>query len=142
MAEQQQQPQVITLDNQNSIEILSSYVELAQKHGSFALPESDILKRCRDLLLKGVQDPEINVLTAKNLFMQAVNKGQSKGAFSLDDAYIVHRVCTYVSANLEVQPTQQQTQQTQQTQQVQDVNDDLSTLSDPVPIKRSGPRTV
>ena len=145
MAEQQQQqPQIITLDNQNSIEILSSYVELAQKHGSFALPESDILKRCRDLLLKGIQDPEINVPTAKNLFIQAVNKGQSKGAFTLDDAYIVHRVCTYISANLEVASENvQATQQVQQVQQVQDVNDDLNSLSDPVPLKRtSGPRTV
>jgi len=135
--QQQQQPQVITLDNKNSVEILSQYVEVAQSKGAFQLPESDILKRCRDLLLKGVEDAEINVPTAKNLFVQAIQKGQSRGCFSLDDAYILHRVCTFVSQNMDAPATVP-------TQQVQTApsNDDLSTLSDPVPLKSSGPRTV
>jgi hypothetical protein len=137
MAEQQQQPQVITLDSKNSVEILSSYVEVAQSKGAFALPESDILKRCRDLLLKGVEDAEINVPTAKNLFVQAIMKGQSKGCFSLDDAYILHRVCTFVSQNLDQVPTS-----TPQQVQAAPSNDDLNSLSDPVPLKSSGPRTV
>jgi len=142
MAEQQQEPQVITLDQKNSIEILCQYVELSQKAGSFSLQESDILKRCRDLLIKGVEDTEINVPTAKNLFVQAIMKGQSKGCFSLDDASILHQVCKFVSANLEAPvPTQQvQAQQPQATPSNDD--DSLSTLSDPVPLKSSGPRTV
>jgi hypothetical protein len=139
MAEQQQQPQVITLDSKNSVEILSSYVELAQGKGVFALPESDILKRCRDLLLKGVEDAEINIPTAKNLFVQAIMKGQSKGCYSLDDASILHKVCTFVSSNTDA-PAAVPTQQVQ----AAPLNDDdsLSTLSDPVPLKSSGPRTI
>jgi len=141
MAEQQQEPQVITLDQKNSIEILCQYVELSQKAGSFSLQESDILKRCRDLLIKGVEDTEINVPTAKNLFVQAIMKGQSKGCFSLDDASILHQVCKFVSANLEAPvPTQQVQAQPQATPSNDD--DSLSTLSDPVPLKSSGPRTV
>lgn len=134
MADQQQQPTVITLDSKNSIEILTSYVELAQKHGAFLLPESDILKRCKDVLLKGAQDAEINVPTARNLFVQAVNKGQSKGAYTLDDASILHKVCQYVSQNLsaEVPPVQQ----------AKPLDDDLDELSEPVPLRSSGPRTV
>ena len=136
---EQPQPQVITLDSKNSLEILAQYIEVSQKAGTFALPESEILKRCRDLLLKGVQDPEINVPTAKNLFVQAIQKGQSKGCFSLDDAFILHRVCTYVSQNMESVESPNVPQQ-QQIQQVP--NDDLSSLSDPVPLKSSGPRVV
>lgn len=135
----EQQPQVITLDNKNSVEILSQYVEVAQSKGAFQLPESDILKRCRDLLLKGVEDAEINVPTARNLFVQAIQKGQSKGCFSLDDAYILHRVCTFVSQNTDA-PTAVPTQQVQAAPASDD--DSLSTLSDPVPLKSSGPRTV
>jgi hypothetical protein len=141
MADQQQQPQVITLDNRNSVEILAQYIEVAQKVGAFLLPESDLLKRCRDVLLKGIEDPEVNVPTARNLFIQAVNKGQGKGAYSLEDASILHKVCQFVSQNLSSDtpslplpvpvPVQDNSE-----------DDDLTTLSDPVPLKSSGPRTV
>ena len=97
---EQQKPQVITLDAKNSIEILISYTEVAQKAGTFMLQESDILKRCRDLLINGIHDTEINIPTARNLLIQAVNKGQSKGCYSLDDASILHKVCQYVAQNI------------------------------------------
>ena len=127
-----QQPQVITLDSKNSIDILTQYVEVAQKNGAFLLPESDILKRCKDVLLKGIEDTEINVPTAKNLFVQAINKGQSKGCYTLDDASILHKVCQYiVSESQQVQPQQVQPH----------VSDDLDSLSEPVPL-RTGPKTV
>lgn len=131
------EPQVITLDNKNSIEILASYIEVAQKAGTFVLQESDILKRCRDLLLKGTEDTEINVPTAKNLFVQGIVKGQSKGCYTLDDSFILYKVCAFVSQNID-QPVPASTPQVEAI-----VNDDsLSTLSDPVPLKSSGPRTV
>jgi hypothetical protein len=141
-----QQP-TITLDSNNSIEILAQFVEIAQKHGSFVLAESDILKRCRDVLLRGLQDTEINVPSARNLFIQAVNKGQSKGAYTLDDASILHKVCQYVSQNLTSEQPQQQPQQPQPQQvlplsQLAVDDDSLSTLSEPVPFKTSGPRVV
>lgn len=138
MAEQQQ---VITLDHKNSIEILCSYVEVAQKSGAFLLAESDILKRCKDVLLKGAQDQEINTLTARNLFVQAVNKGQSKGCYSLEDSSILFKVCQYISTT-ETQPQPPQApQSTQPAQQIQQVDDDLNSLSDPVPL-RSGPKII
>lgn len=149
MAEQQQpqQPQVITLDNRNSVEILSQYIEVAQKAGAFLLPESDLLKRCRDVLLRGAEDHEVNVPTARNLFIQAVNKGQTKGAYSLEDASILHKVCQFVSQNLSseapapVPVPAPVSAQTLPTTLSPATDDDLDSLSDPVPL-RSGPKTV
>jgi glutamate dehydrogenase/leucine dehydrogenase len=127
----QAQPQVITLNNENSVQILMQFIEVAQKAGAFLLPESDILKRCKDVLLSGATDQEINVTQAKTLLMQGVSKGQSNGAYSLEDASILHKVCQFVNSNLNstVQPTQE-------------VDDDLSSLSDPVPLRVPGPKVV
>jgi hypothetical protein len=145
MAEQQQQPQVITLDSRNSIEILAQYIEVAQKAGAFLLPESDLLKRCRDVLLRDVEDQEVNIPTARNLFIQAVNKGQSKGAYSLEDASILHKVCQFVAQNLSADapatPAVPVASSQASLQEQDSDEDDLSTLSDPVPL-RSGPKTV
>lgn len=140
--QQQQQPQVITLDNRNSVEILAQYIEVAQKAGAFLLPESDLLKRCRDVLLRGAEDPEVNVPTARNLFIQAVNKGQSKGSYSLEDASILHKVCQFVSQNLSSDAPTPSPESTSTTDSapIQD-SEDLDSLSDPVPL-RSGPKTV
>lgn len=144
MADQQPQqppqPQVITLDSRNSVEILAQYIEVAQKAGAFLLPESDLLKRCRDVLLRGAEDPEVNVPTARNLFIQAVNKGQSRGAYSLEDASILHKVCQFVAQNLSSEaPVQTSAPVPAATATAQ--SDDLNSLSDPVPL-RSGPKTV
>lgn len=129
MSEQETQPQVITLDSTNSIEILAQFVEVAQKAGAFLLSESDILKRGKDVLLRGAQDPEITSTIAKTLFMQAVTKGQAKGAYTLDDASIIHKVCQYISQN--DLPTTSTVPQL----------DSLDSLSEPVPI-RSGPKVL
>ena len=137
--QQQQQPQVITLDNRNSIEILAQYIEVAQKAGAFLLPESDLLKRCRDVLLRGAEDQEVNIPTARNLFIQAVNKGQSKGAYSLEDASILHKVCQFVAQNLS-SDAPAAAPAVLPAVQAQD-SEDLDSLSDPVPL-RSGPKTV
>lgn len=126
----QSTPQVITLDAKNSVEILHNYVEVAQKAGTFELAESDILKRCKDILLRGGQDPEINIPTARNLFVQAIHKGQRKGAYSLDDSSILHKVCQYVSQNISAEAPATPT-----------LDDDLNSLSEPVPL-RSGPKVV
>jgi hypothetical protein len=140
--QQQQQPQVITLDNRNSVEILAQYIEVAQKAGAFLLPESDLLKRCRDVLLRGAEDQEVNVPTARNLFIQAVNKGQSKGAYSLEDASILHKVCQFVAQNLSSEAAAVATPAAVQAPAVQAPDsEDLDSLSDPVPL-RSGPKTV
>lgn len=147
MAEQQQ-PQVITLDNRNSVEILAQYIEVAQKAGAFLLPESDLLKRARDVLLRGAEDPEVNIPNARNLFIQAVNKGQSKGAYSLEDASILHKVCQFVSQNLSADapsaseaPEASASTPAPASGLASSSADDLDSLSDPVPL-RSGPRTV
>ena len=140
MADQQQpqaQPQVITLDSRNSVEILAQYIEVAQKAGAFLLPESDLLKRCRDVLLRGAEDPEVNVPTARNLFIQAVNKGQSRGAYSLEDASILHKVCQFVAQNLSAEAPAPAPAAASSSEP----SDDLNSLSDPVPL-RSGPKTV
>ncbi len=142
-------PQVITLDNSNSVQIVLQFVDVAQKAGTFILQEADILKRCRDVLLSNVTDPEINVVQAKQLIVQAIIKGQSKGCFTLDDASILHKVCQYISTTLNapvqptpVQPTPVQPAPVQPAPvQIQEI-DDISSLSDPVPLKASRPRVV
>lgn len=142
MADQQQpQPQVITLDSRNSVEILAQYIEVAQKAGAFLLPESDLLKRCRDVLLRGAEDPEVNVPTARNLFIQAVNKGQSRGAYSLEDASILHKVCQFVAQNLSAEAPAPAPAPAPAAASSSEPSDDLNSLSDPVPL-RSGPKTV
>jgi hypothetical protein len=162
---QTQEPQVITLNDSNSVQILVQYVEVAQKSGAFLLAESDLLKRCRDVLLQGASDAEVTVSLARQLLVQAVNKGQAKGAYNLDDASILHKVCQYVGANLEAQAapqaqeqvSQQQALQQQASQQpvasvretveeveeeVEDDLDDLNSLSAPVPLKTPKPKVV
>lgn len=161
---QTQEPQVITLNDTNSIQILVQYVEVAQKSGAFVLAESDLLKRCRDVLLQGASDAEVTIPLARQLLVQAVTKGQAKGAYNLDDASILHKVCQYVGANLEAQatsqaPSQEQASQQQASQQqasqqqevasvreeveeVEDDLDDLNSLSAPVPLKTPKPKVV
>jgi hypothetical protein len=133
----QPQPQVITLTLENSSQILLNYIEVAQKAGAFLLQESDILKRCKDVLLSGAQDPEVNTTNARQLLIQAVIKGQSKGAYTLDDASILHKVCSFVNNALTQPVTTPVTAPV--TAPVTD-SDDLSELSMPVPLK--GPRVL
>lgn len=141
------QPQVITLNMTNSIELLSQYIEVAQKAGSFILAESDLLKRCRDVLIYGAQDHEINTYTAKNLFIQAVNKGQSKGAYTLEDASVIHKICQFVLQNNQNDVifsnahTQKENLVQTGVNESDDLSDDLDSLSDPVPL-RSIPRVI
>jgi hypothetical protein len=135
------QETVITLDNRNTALILLQYVEVAQKAGVFLLSESDLLKRCKDFLLTGTQDAEITTTKlARQLLVQAVNKGQSKGAYSLDEAALLHKVCTFVLANLETDlhtlPPVQQAHVEQPVQvPVEQPVSDLSELHAPVPLR-------
>lgn len=149
-----EQPQIINLNDQNSIQILIQYIEVAQKAGTFLLQEAEILKRCKDVLFSNAQDNDISVIQAKQLFVQAVVKGQSHGAYTLDDASMLNKVCQFINNSLsnESQPLQQvqqesQVQQVQQVQQeshvqqesqvqeIQDDDDDMSSLSAPVPLR-------
>jgi hypothetical protein len=74
-----------------------------------------------------------------------VNKGQSKGAYSLEDASILHKVCQFVAQNLSADapatPAVPVASSQASLQEQDSDEDDLSTLSDPVPL-RSGPNTV
>jgi hypothetical protein len=143
--QQQQQPQVITLDSRNSLEILAQYIEIAQKAGAFLLVESDLIKRCKDVLLNGHEDPEVNIPNARTIFIQAVNKGQSKGAYSLEDASIIYKVCQFITQQISAEsptPTPPVPSATPVASPVlSNPEDDLNSLSDPVPL-RSGPKTV
>ena len=152
-----EQSQVITLNNVNSIELLNQFIDHAQKNGTFALQEADILKRCRDVLLRGQVDPEISIKAARHSFIQAVNKGQSKGCYTLDDASMLHKICQYVSSHLddplpEVKtsapqeqsqaPVQQAPVHHQSNPNISELND-LDELSAPIPLRSSGgPRVI
>jgi hypothetical protein len=137
MSEQAQaQPQVITLNAQNSVQILVQYIEVANKAGTFTLPEADLLKRVKDFCIQGAQDPELTPANARQLLIQGITKGQSKGVYSLEDASLLHKVCSYVSSNLNdaVSPVA-----SSPVASTPSSNADLDELSAPVPLK---PRTV
>jgi hypothetical protein len=147
---EQQQPTVITLDKNSSINIFIQYIEIAQKAGAYELKEAEILKRATDVLTNNVTDPEINENLAINLLIQGINKGQKHGgAFTLNDAALLHKVIQFMINSS--QPPQQQPQVTsdesasnneteaapepEQEQEVDSGEDDLASLSEPVPLR-------
>lgn len=129
--EQNSQPTVITLDNTNTVQFMTQYVELAQQKGAYLLQEAEILKRASDVLLNGAQDQEINHSNARQLLIQGVHKGQRHGAYSLTDAALLSKVVQFVSANIEAPaaPVAQPSPANAADQ------NDLSDLADPIPLK-------
>ncbi len=142
-----QEPTVITLNNKNSLQILSKYIEVTQSKGVFLLEESNVLKRCFDVLIHGVEDRELSQDKAKELLFQGIYRGQGHGDYSVNDSALLYNVIEYLKKNVEVQ--EQPTQSVQPTQTVPLVGDgniisdeadneddfDLSELSQPVPLK-------
>lgn len=137
--EQKQEPTVITLDNTNSAQILTQYVELAQQKGAFLLQEAEILKRASDVLVTSAQDAEINSSNARQLLIQGVHKGQKHGAYTLNDAALLSKVVQFVSANVEA-PVSTNVEanvvaSNQSNHYGQTFGNDLSDLAEPIPLK-------
>ena len=158
-----EEPSVITLNNTNTIEILSKYVEVAQQKGAYLLSEAEVLKRSCDVLINNIVDNEININMAKQLLIQGAVKGQKHGAYTLNDASLLNKVVQFISNSLEksVQSVEQtssdelcnkpfgyspeQSDQPTSTQvhdeslEDKDDNDDneydLSDLAEPIPLK-------
>lgn len=141
-----QEPTVITLDNKNSIQILTQYIEVAQQKGAYLLNEAEILKRAMDVSVNNVPDNEIDTNLAKQLLIQGVNKGQRHGAYTLNDASLLSKVVTFVASGVQGQepaaatPQVQAQVQDQAQAQAQDqvnaeLSDDLSDLAEPIPLK-------
>jgi predicted Zn-dependent protease len=139
-------PAVITLNEKNTVEILSKYVEVAQQKGAYFLQEAEVLKRACDVLFHNIVDKEVNTNTAKQLLIQGVVKGQQHGAYTLNDASLLHKAITFVSSSLQQasqpqasQPQASQPQASQpqasQPQASQPQEDDLSDLAEPIPLK-------
>ena len=136
--QQQQQPSVITLNKTNSIQILIQYIEIAQKAGAYELKEAEILKRSVDVLINSVSDSEINENLAVNLLIQGILKGQKHGgAFNLNDAALLQKVIQYI-VSLSVENSETPAAVTNETVNQESKNeddDDLSSLSEPVPLR-------
>lgn len=131
------QPSVITLDDNNSAQILSQYTELAQQKGAFLLNEAELLKRASDVLINNASDNEINKNTARQLLIQGVNKGQRHGAYTLNDAALLSKVVNYILSTLpsaEATPAIKAPPQVTPPQQNEN-DDDLSDLADPIPLR-------
>jgi len=149
MSESTPEPTVIKLDNNNSCQILTQFIEVAQQKGAFELSEANVLKRASDFLLKDTEDPELNQVNSRQLLIQGVNKGQRHGAYTLNDAALLHKVVNFVSKTVDsivetMRASQQQPQlQVQETSQVQKqvkpaqqkAQDDLSDLAEPIPLR-------
>jgi hypothetical protein len=144
-----EQPTMITLDNNNSIQILAQYVEVAQQKGAYLLTEAEILKRSMDVLINNIPDKEIDSNMAKQFLIQGVVKGQKHGSYTLNDAALLNKVVMFVTNTLPNQEQEQQQQQEQQQSFQQSVpevpvtskpvteedRDDLSDLAEPIPLK-------
>ena len=160
----EQEPTVITLDNQNSVQILAQYIEVAQQKGAYLLNEAEILKRGMDVLMNNIHDKEIDTNMAKQLLIQGVNKGQRHGAYTLNDAALLSKVVLFIAqetapapvqaskptipvqASKPTIPVQEAPEQVQEApEQVQEApeqvpeepedSDDLSDLAEPIPLK-------
>ena len=143
---EQQQPSVITLNKENSIQILIQYIEIAQKVGAFELREAEVLKRAVDVLVNKVVDNEINENLAINLLIQGVMKGQKHGgAYTLNDAALLQKVVQYIVASGSQSSSQPPAEESAtpdesvpvetSTVEEEEDDDDLTSLSDPVPLK-------
>jgi hypothetical protein len=150
-APQQEQPSVITLTKENSINIFIQYIEIAQKVGAYELKEADILKRASDVLIHHTKDHEISENLAINLLIQGINKAQKHGgAYTLNDAALLHKVIQYIvtaqstpAPQNEVVTEVPQSEETSEitsdvldsTDNAEDSDDDLASLSEPVPLR-------
>lgn len=128
----QPEPTVITLNSQNSVQILVQYVELAQSKGAYMLNEAELLKRASDVLVNNLDDQEVTSSTAKQLLIQGVHKGQRHGAYTLNDAALLSKVVQYVSSN---QDTNATTVKSSVSTKTTDDSNDLSELAEPIPLK-------
>lgn len=145
----EQEPTVITLDNQNSVQILAQYIEVAQQKGAYLLNEAEILKRAMDVLMNNIHDKEIDANMAKQLLIQGVNKGQRHGAYTLNDAALLSKVVLFVAqetapatqvpapvqASKPTIPVQAAPVQEEPVQEDPVDSDDLSDLAEPIPLK-------
>jgi hypothetical protein len=157
----EQEPTVITLDNQNSVQILAQYIEVAQQKGAYLLNEAEILKRGMDVLMNNIHDKEIDTNMAKQLLIQGVNKGQRHGAYTLNDAALLSKVVLFVAQEtapapasaqvskptipvqaapvqaeqVQAAPVQEEQVQAAPVQEEPEDSDDLSDLAEPIPLK-------
>jgi len=134
---------VVTLDAQNSVQILSQYVELAQQKGAYLLNEAELLKRATDVLVNKGEDVAINEETACSLLIQGVHKGQRHGAYTLNDASLLCKVVQYLQqtntprVQQDERPTTSNLHPTSP-HTVAAQEDDLSDLAEPIPLKSGG----
>lgn len=131
------EPTVITLDNQNSIQILAQYIEHAQQKGAYLLSEAELLKRAVEVLVNDVHDNELNKDNSKQLLVQGIHKGQRHGAYTLNDAALLSKVVNFIMTSSGQPPSEQQ--QSEQPyineETVNSSSDDLSDLAEPIPLK-------
>ena len=130
------QPTVITLDNVNSVQILTQYIELSQQKGAFLLAEAELLKRASDYLLNNVPDQELNQSNSRQLLIQGIHKGQRHGAFTLNDAALLSKVVQFVQSSITQPPPNETNETNTQTEDSEESDStDLSDLAEPIPLK-------
>lgn len=98
----------IELNSENSIVLLTRFIEVAQQKGAYQLREASILKKAVDyfnpdiktkpVFREGDTNPE---LTAKSLLLQGAQVGQAKGSYPLDDAALLYDIVELVSKDLQ-----------------------------------------
>lgn len=83
------------------VSFLCERVEFCQSKGCYTIKDAYVLKECIDFLSNGSSsNKEINEKNAIDGVMQALNIGQSKGVFSLEEA---HKIYEYTEQFLKIQ---------------------------------------
>lgn len=120
------------LNHKNSIQILIKYTELSQKNGTFLLQEADALKKAVDALNK--QQETLDVASV-NLLIQALQKGQTHGDYTLTDASLIYSAIVFLQKT--PMPTPAVVRQEELDKVVQEAGPEPEfDLAAPIPLKK------
>ena len=97
--------EVANMSRDQRIQFLIKLVENAQKQGAFLLRESSLLKKAKDYFNPDVKDEDKPTFTeddkdpeliAQDLLMQAVEVGNRKGAYGLEEAAMAYELVEHL----------------------------------------------
>ncbi len=91
------EPVNTSLDYEKSVKILITYVEKAQANGGcFDFQEASTLRKAIQFFRFPNSKQEITEQQAESLLVNGVVRGQSRGAYTLDEASVLYEIITYV----------------------------------------------
>lgn len=105
---------------------LQTYIDTCISHNIFAPHELTLLDNSKNTLAINPSDKDSNLI-----YIQAIQKGQIHGLFSLDDASFLFKTCIQLHNKI----NDNDNNNNHVVNNNNDFDDDLSSLSEPVPLK-------